>query len=40
LTQKRSDEIRALTDYLIRLSTLRHADGTILQRSKVSIKFK
>ena len=40
LTAARSQEIRAQTDYLIRLSNLHHADGTILRRSKVSIQFK
>jgi len=40
LTRARSEEIRALTDYLIRLSNLHFRDGTILQRNKVSIRFK
>jgi outer membrane protein len=40
LTAARSQEIRALTDYLIRLSNVHFSDGTILQRNKVSIRFK
>jgi len=40
LTQARSDELRAQTDYLIRLNNVRFSDGTILQRNKVSIRFK
>ncbi len=40
LTAARSVEIRAQTDYLIRLSNLHFRDGTILQRNKVSIRFK
>src|SRR6266540_3387548 len=40
LTQARSDEIRALTDYLNSLTLVHHRDGTILQREKVSIRYK
>ena len=40
LTKAQSDEIRAQTDYLIRLSNLHLRDGTILQRNKVTIRFK
>jgi outer membrane protein TolC len=40
LTQARSDEIRALTDYLNSLTTMHHRDGTILEREKVSIQYK
>jgi outer membrane protein len=40
LTRARSQEIRALTDYLISLMVVRHADGTILQRNKVTIRFQ
>jgi outer membrane protein len=40
LTAARSVEIRAQTDYLIHLNLIHHRDGTILQRNKVSIRFK
>jgi outer membrane protein TolC len=40
LTQARSDEIRALTDYLNSLTVVHHRDGSILQREKVSIRYK
>jgi outer membrane protein TolC len=40
LTQAKSNELRAQTDYLIRLNNVRFSDGTILQRNKVSIRFK
>jgi len=40
LTQASSDEIRALTDYLNSLTVVHHRDGTILEREKVSIRYK
>lgn len=40
LTQARSDEIRALTDYLNSLTVVHHRDGTILEREKVTIQYK
>jgi len=40
LTRAKSEEIRALTDYLIHLNLVHFRDGTILQRNKVSIRFK
>ncbi len=40
LTRAKSNEIRAQTDYLIHLNLVHHRDGTILQRNKVTIRFK
>lgn len=40
LTSARSAEIRALADYNNALSLLFYADGTILERNKISVQFK